>query len=289
MDTIAANYISSSDSEVDSEPEQKRAKISDSTEELNKEANLKLPTVPSTVLDKYYVSPNILKYTEEMSNLVGIKTGFRTGQFRSFIFLEWRPTSLQRQQLVKSINQFNENLTKTKGSNFRFDPLFISSLGSPEPLHVSLSKSIVCESITQRNLFYRELKKELQSVQIQPFTLTFTNKPLVLTAKQDSSMFLCLEVNRSHRTKILKPIQDAISSALETTFSNQSDIIMNFQVSNEYLHMSIAQMTNCPPSSANLKSSSIDWEPFHGLDEIKVPCKEVKCLINRQLYSIPIS
>lgn len=283
MDLIAANYAESSEGESDSSSDLK-VQVKNTQEE--EEGVAVLPSLPTEILDKFHIAPNISKFTNEMSlaSNFTIKKGF----YSSFIYLEWRPTKLYRQLVFKHINDYNlafKELHNTH-SNQQFVPLHMNELGSPLPLHVSLSQNLIFHSEAQRDSMLTALQTRISTQNIPTFAIEFEPSPIILSSHLNNAMFLTYSVQEEFKKTVLKQIQDAIHESLKEAFPNRN-IEKKYELDNQSLHMSIAQMCNVPSYlMKHYHKSTV--KPFQDFSLPTFQVDKIKCDKNREVFNIAL-
>ncbi|CAI4035060.1 hypothetical protein SMKI_12G1980 [Saccharomyces mikatae IFO 1815] len=235
MEFISIDYSSSDGSDTESESvDEVEAQVENAEKSNIEEAGCTdLPAIPDSVISKYHITPNLQKY--ELQDM-------HIGRFwRSFTYFEWRPTPAIRRQLQQIICEYKETFMKQEYTNLSqlpdFDPLFISHLGAPKPLHISLTRSLLFETEEQRQTFIHEIHNGLQNHRISPFTLEICPYPKLYISEQANTLYLGLPVSgRCNRTH-LSPFQTIIGEALQKSrIPDYQELIVNLHS----LHISIA-------------------------------------------------
>lgn len=237
MELLQQNYCSS-DSDGDSDIERNVDGDSDSYSGKCKK-QLPLPPVPSQVLDKFYVAPNVDKYspTTEMS--------FTRGMWNNFVFIELRPNSEQRNSLNKLLTVFNEKLQllETPKPIVQFQPLHITQLGSPLPLHISLSSNIQFSTKKEADMFVKMLSVEI--LQKFPIKFTFKFKPelQIYDNFNHSALFLTLDVSHEIKTRYLSKLSSIVQESIDCVCVEEKSPELE-QWSYRNAHMSIGKSAN---------------------------------------------
>ncbi|QHS74869.1 phosphoric diester hydrolase [Saccharomyces paradoxus] len=246
MEFLSADYSSSDGSDTESESGNKAKIEIEHTEEtsIQRADSTDLPEIPDSIILKYHITPNLQKYEHQDMNISRF--------WRSFTYFEWRPTPAIHRQLQKIICKYKETFMKQGYTNpFQladFDPLFISHLGAPKPLHISLTRSLLFETEEQRHIFIQEIRNGLQNHKIAPFTLQICPYPKLYISERANTLYLGLPVSEHSNRTQLSPFKMIIGKALQKSgISNYQDLI----VSRQCLHISIAIASN--PSKATLK------------------------------------
>lgn len=273
MKLLSADYSSSSSSSSDSDSESgKEAEIQ--TEPTKKarrqrEGCIDLPAIPESVLSKYHIAPNLQKYEQQDMNM--------TPFWRSFVYCEWRPTPEIRRELQQIIFKYNKIFMKQNSTDpyqlAELSPLFLSNLGAPKPLHISLTRTLLFESEEQRHTFIQEIRRGLQNNKFQPFTLEVSPRPKLYMSEKANALFLGLPISKCSSSTHLSSFTPIIENAL------QKSGILNYEqliVSPSSFHMSIAMTSH--PSRATLQN-------YQQLNEVT----EAIMLINNELtYQPPV-
>ncbi|GAV55126.1 hypothetical protein ZYGR_0AS04490 [Zygosaccharomyces rouxii] len=191
-----------------------------------------LPELPDAVLDKYHLTPSV--------NMNRTATGFN-----SFVYLEWRPSKLQRMHLTRLLVQFQAQCSSSSIDvlkRLKLEPLHVSALGSPEPLHVSLSRSLEFRDSMQRDWFQQCLSARLASSRLDPIDIGFEPRFQMLDSRFKDRVFLTLPVLSSQRSHWFKSLYQVIWQSLREVWPNCNDRDIDEMVcSPESVHMSIAQ------------------------------------------------
>lgn len=225
MDQLKANYNSSE---------------SDTSEEICQEPTPDFPKIPEAILDKYHLKPSV-------------GGGMKPQGFTSFIYLEWRPNKTQRAQLLRVVNHFNK---ACRGSGIlslrrlRFEPLHLSALGSPEPLHISLTRTLQFSNELQRDLFHQSLAFNLVQSPIAPFEIDFEPSFQVLDSQFRDRMFLTVPVASKLKYQYFSILGNILKDSLRAVFPRLGAQEINSMIcAPESVHMSIAVaegMTSSP-------------------------------------------
>ncbi|SCW04185.1 LAFE_0H07954g1_1 [Lachancea fermentati] len=188
MDILQSSYCSSSESEEE--------------EELVEP----VPIVPQAVLDKYSISPNIAKYQP------GSEMNFVRGRWNTFAFIEMRTSTQQRALLNKTIACVNE---KARLLGVEFEPLHQSEMGSPQPLHVSLSSNVEFSTRKELDLFPKMLSIELMQKFPLHFDVQFEPALKLFDNYDKSALFLTLNVSDSVKRRYLSKLSTIIQESID--------------------------------------------------------------------------
>lgn len=258
MDQIALNYSSS-----------------DSDSETNALQEDTLPELPDEVLDKYHLAPSS-------------KMNSRVRGFNSFVYLEWRPSKMQRMYLTRLLMDFQAQCRRS-GVNIlqglKLEPLQVNALGSPEPLHVSLSRNLEFENQFQRNAFQDLLGSRLSSYHLDPIEIEFESKFQVLDSRFKDRVFLTLPVASHQRSHWFKAAYQVLWDSLAEVWPHCSDAqIVSMLCPPESVHMSIAQAYGITASEIAIWIESV--EPLEPLPRWKAT--DLKLDKNRESIKLPL-
>ncbi|SCU87031.1 LAFA_0E04280g1_1 [Lachancea sp. 'fantastica'] len=182
-----------------------------------------LPALPSALLDKFHVSPNIEKLTAQshelqvqqqpMNSLAKISTT-QAAKWTSFAFLEMRPTVQQRRILDKLTCEIAAQLQQRRGGLY-FQPLHMSDLGSPLPLHVSLSANLEFGTAAEVDAFEQMLRIEVFQRIPGPFQVDFEPFLKVYENAAKDALFLALGVRNEQKNGPLRQLWQAVHESLD--------------------------------------------------------------------------
>ena len=173
MDLLQEAYASSSEESDSSESEQAE----------------RLPQIPSQVLDKFHITPSAPKDTM-------IKPSFKS--WVTFAYLEWRLTRQERVRLDRVVSKCNSIIKQHTGGKFTFRPTYWSELGSPSPLHVSLTSNITFAKPEIRDAFLSRVESSIDESDLAPFQVKLDNQPLVIRSLANrGNFFLILNLEAS--------------------------------------------------------------------------------------------
>ncbi|QLL31961.1 hypothetical protein HG536_0C01290 [Torulaspora globosa] len=278
MDSIAANYPSD---ESDSD-----------SGEVQLSLEAPLARIPAEVIEKYKLEPNTSKY-EDMS-LGGLRAGSQ--RWCTFLYYEWRPSRLERAQLMQIVTRINDfcqkgNMALTR--QLHFEPLCLSPLGAPLSLHISLSQSIVFEREAERELLYDKLKERIRSAsRLKSFTMKFQPTLELLPSFGKDTLFLALPVSAALKSTEMASINNIIHEAAAETFPGKTGKeIQGLTCMPATTHMSIALAANVPKSvleNLNFISTLLPME-LEDAASFEFPVSGLKFDKNRQILSIPFN
>ncbi|SCU86372.1 LANO_0C07778g1_1 [Lachancea nothofagi CBS 11611] len=270
----------------------------------------KLKAVPQEILDKYHIAPNIDKYSEPM-NLAATR-----GKWASFAFIEMRPSMHQRlvlDQLIRDVG------AKLRASDLNFEPLHMSELGSPLPLHVSLSANFSFPTAGELDTFAKMLQIEVLQKVPGTFSLEFQPRLQVYDNVDRNAFFLALDVAPAIKQAEIRQLRSAVEESIEFCRRDEDDIhdhsidaspvrTAPYTWSHERAHLSIARAFN--PSLAHnfpAASSGDAWRSYRRriddlneslktvpvgketLDALKFQCRGIKLTKQRSNLWIPFS
>ncbi|CAI4047528.1 hypothetical protein SUVZ_12G1820 [Saccharomyces uvarum] len=269
MEFITADYSSSSNSsDTDSESGNEAEIQTEPTKKARRQGDcIDLPAIPDSVLSKYHITPNLKKYEQQDMNM--------TPLWRSFVYCEWRPTPQVRRELQQIIFKYNKIFMKHNSTDpyqlAELSPLFLSNLGAPKPLHISLTRTLRFESEEQRHTFVQEIRHGLKHNKFAPFTLEVSPHPKLYISERANALYLGLPISECSSSTHLSSFKPIIENAL------QKSGILNYQkliVTPCSFHISIAMTSN--PSRATLQR-------YEQLNEVT----EAIMLINNELTYQP--
>lgn len=234
----------------------------DSDEESLDAKSQALPPVPESVLHKYHLAPAI-----EM-----LRSGSGAAAWRSFVYLEWRPSARERARLTRLVARANE-LLAAQLPDARFEPLHYSCLGAPAPLHVSLSRTLQFSSDHQRAAFFQDLRERASD--IPSFTLQADRRLQLYASESNHSAYLAFPVAGSSLTQLF----DAVQAALPIDTHHASLLASS-------AHMSIARAVNIPSATVwdhitRDLAQELEWLPSFQATEFRVDR-------NRESLSVPL-
>ena len=208
--------------------------------------------------------------------------------FNSFVYLEWRPSKLQRIHLTRVLVNFQ---AQCSGSGIevlkrlKLEPLHVSALGSPEPLHVSLTRSLEFSDAMQRDRFQQSLSTRLAASQLSPIDIAFEPRFQVLDSRFKDRVFLTLPVLSSQRSHWFKFVYQVIWQSLREVWPNLNDKeIDEMLCPAESVHMSIAQT-----HGTRAKELAVWIQPLEPLQPLPTwNVTHLKLDKNRECIKIPL-
>ncbi|KAF9735967.1 hypothetical protein PMIN06_002510 [Paraphaeosphaeria minitans] len=175
------------------------------------QASTSLPPLPPTFHDLYSTNTRV-STTDDPSLHGGRKRAVPhvQGNWPSHVYLEWLPSQAEFHRLDSLIDHVRKAI---KGANGRMKkplsvpeihPSLLSDLGTPIPLHVSLSRTLQIKT-DDRDRFLETLDKSLHRAAVRPFDARFTCLKWVPNYDR-SRWFLILGIE--------KPAQDELNRLL---------------------------------------------------------------------------
>lgn len=191
MDLIQENYPSSSSDEED---------LYQNRQEGTEDS---LPRLPEDLLDKYHIGVSMGRNTSSVTSALAYWT--------SFIYIDWRLSFRDTRLLSQYVSQCNIAFAK---QGVKFNPLFYSSLGTRQNLHLSLTPNITFLSRDQRSQFFERLQGRLVAAE-QRQDLTRHEIPLDLNHPQillsSRWLFLTFPITPLCIEEYLAPLHNVIA------------------------------------------------------------------------------
>ncbi|SCV00078.1 LAME_0G07382g1_1 [Lachancea meyersii CBS 8951] len=256
-----------------------------------------LQHLPDQVLDKFHISPNIGKYTQNEMNSVARLSATRAAKWTSFAFIEMRPTVQQR----RTLDELTLKLaTKLQRPGLEFQPLHISDLGSPLPLHVSLSANVEFSTAAEVDAFAQMLQIEVLQRIAGPFDVAFEPCLKMYENAERDALFLALDLEPELKNGPLFQLWQAVRESLDFCRRSEHDQDDSNAVStrtwgHDRSHMSLAK-SFC--AKASYSSTIVDElntvladtpvDPAI-LDTLKFQCRGIKLTKQRSNLWIPFS
>ncbi|KAI0190937.1 hypothetical protein EV127DRAFT_74807 [Xylaria flabelliformis] len=189
----------SSESDEQAGPQTKKQKTSENqTTNNNSTAKSELPPLPSAFHDLYASTVRV-----SASDDPGLHQGrkrvnpHKVGNWPSHLYIEWHPTPTERTTLTTLLSNLQSSLTSSITTAITITSFLTSDLGTPQPLHISLSRPIVL-STSQKDTFQTDLESSIRSSGIAPFELAPVGIKWHRTAESARS-FLVLRVGSTEK------------------------------------------------------------------------------------------
>lgn len=212
--------------------EQYKSDDSDSESELEKEEEVQ--GLPEEILVKFNIPPSV--QISDPANMTPLGLSKR---WSTFVSLEWRPNSYQRHLLQKRIKTFFEN--STEPNKYDFQSQFMSSLGAPLPLHVSLTRSIHLNSEKQRMLLCKCLQRQLAHQGV--IKLEFDNDLHYFSAVRRHGLFLAMKLSSKCQEQYMAPLMENIEKSM---IAAKVPNYKTYLLPSETTHISIAMALGVP-------------------------------------------
>ncbi|KAI0158194.1 U6 snRNA phosphodiesterase Usb1 [Xylariaceae sp. FL1272] len=211
---VLVDYSSDSSSSSDNTRVKKR-KTSHEASSIAEET--KLPPLPSAFHD-LYASTVRVSTSDDPTLHQGRKrvNPHKVGNWPSHLYVEWHPTSEERNILITLLTHLQSTLSSTPSSSTITITSFLTSdLNTPLPLHISLSRPIVL-STSQKGDFLTDLESSIKASNIPSFDVA----PLDLAwhrTHESARSFLVLRVgsvnvNSTCRAKVQAEDEKTTSS-----------------------------------------------------------------------------
>lgn len=248
MDLLESYYSSESDCE---------------SEENSKSNLIDTGLLNRPLLDKYHIKPTVNPDRTASYHLM--KTRFWT----SFIYIDWRLTSKDRQILTQYVNQCNSRYSVY---GVEFKPLFYSDLGTPQNLHVSLSPNLKFSNEDERDRFFNILQNNLMLKGSKLFgncvsrkgsiSIPLERQPKLLKAPGSSATFLTFPIDKTILANYVKPLFNEIANLWNSMDGilkfSQPDIPVNESFIDK-AHVSIAKTwSTIPPDTISSLLQPLD-------------------------------
>ncbi|TRX94929.1 hypothetical protein FHL15_004014 [Xylaria flabelliformis] len=188
----------SSESDEPAGPRTKKQKISENQTTNNSIAKSELPPLPSAFHD-LYASTVRVSASDDPALHQGRKrvNPHKVGNWPSHLYIEWHPTPTERTILTTLLSNLQSSLTSSITAPITITSFLTSDLGTPQPLHISLSRPIVL-STSQKDTFQADLESSIRSSGIAPFELAPVGVEWHRTAESARS-FLVLRVGSTKK------------------------------------------------------------------------------------------
>ncbi|RKF62823.1 U6 snRNA phosphodiesterase [Erysiphe neolycopersici] len=273
-----------------------------------------LPPLPAKFYDLYASTKRLS--TKDDPSLHGGRirsSPHVVGNWPTHIYLEWNPTTIERELLHQLIMAVQSN-----DESFQIHSLLTSELKAPLPLHVSLSRPIQITT-KQKESIIASVRQSIKCSSIQPFEISFTKMEWVSNFER-SRWFLVLKTSSRHGNnelqKLLRisnttiqrhgllPLYENLNSFRDLTSclenssraqGSSSDCrvenqmpISDSRLSFNTFHVSIAWSLE-PPSQSHMEwMETTNDEIFENISKIHTVFENVKVKIGNAVISIPL-
>ncbi|SCV04540.1 LAMI_0H16952g1_1 [Lachancea mirantina] len=210
---------------------------------------------PFEVFDKYQITPNVKKY------ITNAEMNFTKGRWTSFVFIEFRNNATQRAALDKLLPRINELLRPV---DVEFKSLYTSELGSPQPLHISLSSNIEFSTSAELDRFSRMLTVELRQKLTKGFDVAFGPQLRVHANSDKTALFLTMECVDTVRCNQISLISSVVHEAVDYCAAEEPNSKNMGKLDPALAHMSVGiDTTSRATRNSTLRGGS--WSDFFGL------------------------
>ncbi|OBT77197.1 hypothetical protein VF21_04082 [Pseudogymnoascus sp. 05NY08] len=175
-----------------------------------------LPPLPSRFLDLY--ASNARASARDDPSLHGGRkrtTPHIQGNWPTHLYIEWYPNPADYELLTSLVDSFRDQ--SRYGSEYEGDldvqSLLTSDLGSPLPLHISLSRPIGFSTAT-KDAFLSSIQTAISNSDINPFPITFNDCDWA-SNYEGTRWFLALQVAKpleDNLNKLLRVCNDTVQS-----------------------------------------------------------------------------
>ncbi|PNP44649.1 hypothetical protein TGAMA5MH_03456 [Trichoderma gamsii] len=214
------------------------------------------------------------------------------GNWPSHLYVEWHPLAKQQEKLAQLISRVNEDI----GCQIKLHSFITSDLGTPLPLHISLSRPI---SLTTANKdqFLDQISSAVNTSSVHQFSIS--PKRLIWFKSPDSN-----------RTFLVLRVASSLASESATALSNPelmrllktcNDTVESFgqpvlyqgpgkDAADEAFHISIGWALNLQIDEASSKAVQVfDDAEFQSLKTWKIQVPGVKVKIGNVVSHLPLS
>lgn len=210
-----------SSSESDSSPQRPSKKLKSSTPpssshsqpQLTSRPSSTLPPLPSTFHD-LYASTVRQSTTDDPTLHQGRRRQIPhvPGNWPSHLYIEWRPSSAQHSLLTSFLAELQSKVSQ----GVELNGFLTSDLGTPLPLHVSLSRPFVL-STGEKDAFLENVTDKINRTRIPPFRLRCEGGVKWHRTPESNRSFLVLRVRSSRVKEDDEQEDDAVSHNPELT------------------------------------------------------------------------
>lgn len=241
------------------------------------------------------------------------------GHWPSHVYLEWRPTPQHQRLLSRIVAAAQAFRSSTEGIGEGNAPvvqsLLQTSLSTPQPLHISLSRTLSLKT-EQRQPFLDTLRKALQAQRpaLSAFSTRFGEVAwypnyegnrwfLALQAKQPADqelnvlLHVCNLAAKEHGFSLLYADDAAGSQETHSDFRKQSDRANSTQIldKSKFFHISLAWALQWPEGSAinqKLRDGTcmeLDTDLQRDVEDTEVLFDSVKVKMGNAIHSISLN
>ncbi|KFY45197.1 hypothetical protein V494_01097 [Pseudogymnoascus sp. VKM F-4513 (FW-928)] len=273
-----------------------------------------LPPLPSRFLDLY--ASNARTSAHDDPSLHGGRkrtTPHIQGNWPTHLYIEWYPNPTEHDLLTSLVDSFR-HVPGYEGDLNDVHSLLTSDLGSPLPLHISLSRPIGFSTAT-KDAFLESLQNAISNSEIHPFPVTFNGCDWA-SNYEGTRWFLALRVAKpleDNLNKLLRVCNDTVQShgqpplyaagaatpdldiSGQTTLPPQPQPPANSPTPQRDLtssfHISIAWSLTAPPKSSDTPTKHPAAPEIAKLYSASTPimASDVKAKIGNVVTSIPLS
>ncbi|KFX91283.1 hypothetical protein O988_07821 [Pseudogymnoascus sp. VKM F-3808] len=272
-----------------------------------------LPPLPSRFLDLY--ASNARTSAHDDPSLHGGRkrtTPHIQGNWPTHLYIEWYPNPTEHELLTSLVDSFRDH--SRYGDEYEGDldiqSLLTSDLGSPLPLHISLSRPIGFSTAT-KDAFLSSLQTAISNSDIYPFPITFNGCDWA-SNYEGTRWFLALRVAKpleDNLNKLLRVCNDTVQSHGQPPLyasaaapdpdtpaqskrptQPPSNSPSNTEDKSSSFHISIAWALTAPPRTSDT------WQPPTAPEIAKlssastpITASEIKAKIGNVVTSIPLS
>ncbi|KFX88004.1 hypothetical protein V490_07898 [Pseudogymnoascus sp. VKM F-3557] len=272
-----------------------------------------LPPLPSRFFDLY--ASNARTSAHDDPSLHGGRkrtTPHIQGNWPTHLYIEWYPNPTEHELLTSLVDSFRDH--SRYGDEYEGDlsiqSLLTSDLGSPLPLHISLSRPIGFSTAT-KDAFLSSLQTAISNSDIHPFPITFNGCDWA-SNYEGTRWFLALRVAKpleDNLNKLLRVCNDTVQSHGQPPLyasaavpdpdtpaqsklptQSPSNSPSNTEDKSSPFHISIAWALTAPPRTSDT------WQPptapeIAKLSSASTPimASEIKAKIGNVVTSIPLS
>ncbi|KAK1255154.1 hypothetical protein MKX08_009149 [Trichoderma sp. CBMAI-0020] len=214
------------------------------------------------------------------------------GNWPSHLYVEWHPLAKQQEKLVQLISRVNEDI----GCQIKLHSFMASDLGTPLPLHISLSRPISL-STSNKDQFLDQISSAIITSNVHQFSVS--PKRLIWFKSPDSNRtFLVLQVASSlaseSATALSNPeLMRLLKTCNDTVGSFGQPVLYQGpgkDAADEAFHISIGWALNLQVDEASNNALQVfDDAEFQSLKSWRVQVPGVKVKIGNVVSHLPLS